>query len=138
MEFVLQHEGNVIFKAEVNVQALTAAMKAKEILLRNYLKVDEIRDRIHLYAEMVGVPYDELVSSSRKRQWVVPRQAFMLIAKEAFPKTALTDIGEAFNRKDHTSVLHNINTAKDLRDIEDLEIGFFIEQAKKIFYAKEV
>ncbi len=52
-------------------------------------------------------------SSRRSRSVTRPRQLAMYLAKRLTSKS-LVDIGKAFGKKDHTTVMHAIKTVEDL------------------------
>lgn len=57
-------------------------------------------------AEHFDVRIADLRGRSRQRQVVQPRQIAMYLCKELIPSLSLSDIGEAFGGKDHTTVLY--------------------------------
>jgi chromosomal replication initiator protein len=56
-------------------------------------------------AKFLGVKESDLVSSKRSRSIVFPRQLAMYLSRE-LTSESLQDIGRAFGKKDHTTVLH--------------------------------
>ncbi len=58
-------------------------------------------------AEHFDVRIADLRGRSRQRQVVVPRQLAMYLCKELIPSLSLSDVGEAFGGKDHTTVLYS-------------------------------
>lgn len=72
-----------------------------------------------------GVDKDAVFESKcRKREIVVARQLIMTFFKK-YTKMSLKSIGQEFcgerpgKRKDHTTVIHSIQTVKDLCDTDD-------------------
>jgi chromosomal replication initiator protein len=57
----------------------------------------------------VSVP--ALISKSRTKQLMIPRQAAMLLGRELL-HLQLTDIGLAFGGRDHSTVIHSLNRAQ--------------------------
>ncbi len=57
-------------------------------------------------AEHFDVRIADLRGSSRQRQVVKPRQMAMFLCKEMVPSLSLSDVGEAFGGKDHTTVIY--------------------------------
>ena len=66
-----------------------------------------------LVSDYFNVSIADMKSKSRKREMVYPRQVAMYIAKE---KTglALKSIGYHFGGRDHSTVIHAIQTINDL------------------------
>ena len=58
-----------------------------------------------LTAENFGITVEDLVSSKRTSDLALARQIAMFIAREKI-NDSLQQIGYAFNKKDHTTVLH--------------------------------
>lgn len=57
-------------------------------------------------AEHFDVRIADLRGRSRQRQVVYPRQMAMYLCKQLIPSLSLSDVGEAFGGKDHTTVLY--------------------------------
>ncbi len=57
-------------------------------------------------AEYFDVRISDLRGRSRQRQVAYPRQVAMYLCKESIPSLSLSEIGEAFGGKDHTTVLY--------------------------------
>jgi chromosomal replication initiator protein len=72
-------------------------------------------------AEYYKIRVADLLSKRRSRSVARPRQMAMALAKE-LTNHSLPEIGDAFNGRDHTTVLHACRTIKRLRDDqEDIE-----------------
>ena len=71
---------------------------------------------VNASVEITGIPSSEFLSQRRIQEFVRIRAAIMYIMRESGCK--LTKIGEVFG-KDHSSVLHVINTAKNYFDTPD-------------------
>jgi len=72
---------------------------------------------INIICEYFSVDYDHILSTSSKRELVMPRQIAMQIIRNAIPDMSLKKIGVIFNRH-HSSVIYAINTADDLIDAD--------------------
>ncbi|MDP7639969.1 MAG: chromosomal replication initiator protein DnaA [Candidatus Hydrogenedentes bacterium] len=57
-------------------------------------------------AEHFDVRISDLRGQSRQRQVAYPRQMSMFLCKALVPSLSLSEIGEAFGGKDHTTVIH--------------------------------
>lgn len=64
-------------------------------------------------AEHFGVKLQELRGTSRKENFVMPRHVAMYLAREMLDMTT-TEIADAFNRRDHTTVLNAVKRISDL------------------------
>jgi chromosomal replication initiator protein len=67
-------------------------------------------------ADRFDVRISDLNGRSRQRQIVRPRQIAMYACKELIPNLSLSDIGEAFGGKDHTTVLYGIEQVSRMRE----------------------
>jgi chromosomal replication initiator protein len=66
-------------------------------------------------AEYYKIRTSDLLSKRRSRSITRPRQVAMALAKE-LTSHSLPEIGEAFNGRDHTTVLHACRKITELRD----------------------
>jgi chromosomal replication initiator protein len=89
-----------------------------------------LRDLLNVHAQAVSIPniqktvaeyyqlrLAEMLSKRRNRSVARPRQMAMALAKE-LTEHSLPEIGEAFDGRDHTTVLHACRTIRDLRETE--------------------
>lgn len=78
----------------------------KKIIVGN---VDHI---INTVCELYDVSCDEIKTKSRKREFTLPRQIsiYFLRIKTGMP---LKKIGKLFGDRDHSTVIHSIETVKD-------------------------
>ncbi len=89
---------------------------AKEIISRIVTKVEtlvDVDDIQETVSDYFNVPVEELKAKTRRKEIVVPRQIAMFIARE-YTKNNLKQIGQAFGGRDHATVLHAIDSVKDL------------------------
>lgn len=68
-------------------------------------------------AEYYKIRVADILSKRRSRSVARPRQIAMSLAKE-LTNHSLPEIGDAFNGRDHTTVLHAVRTIKSLRDTD--------------------
>jgi chromosomal replication initiation ATPase DnaA len=68
-----------------------------------------------------GVTQEQIASKSRKRAIVVYRQLFCYFVME-HRILSLKAVGDLIGNRDHTTVIHSVNTIKDLIDVEDPDI----------------
>lgn len=72
-------------------------------------------------AEYFDVRIADLRGRSRQRQIVYPRQLAMYLCKDMIPSLSLSDVGEAFGGKDHTTVLYSCEkVAKEIKNGSDM------------------
>lgn len=74
-------------------------------------------DIIRIVSKMFGVPVEDVISTSRKRDFVEPRQFAMALCR-AFCNPALWSlkkIGNKFSGRDHSTVIYAIETVEDLK-----------------------
>lgn len=71
-----------------------------------------------IVAEKYGVTVPQILSRIRKREVVEARHIFCTIMKKEFDYS-LKSIGEMVSGRDHTTVIHSINTVKDRCETED-------------------
>lgn len=87
---------------------------------RSFVNIADERDRfegiVTTVVDHYGLTVDELRSKNRRRHIVKPRQIAIYLGG-FFTKLTLTYIGEYFG-KDHTTILHSINTVKDLLETD--------------------
>lgn len=83
-------------------------------------------DIIELVCEHYSVRRNDLLSQRRTKNLAFPRHVAMYLAKELTQLT-LTEIGNFFGGRDHSTVLHAINKIKGLR-LKDAELRSEIER----------
>ncbi|KJV56655.1 chromosomal replication initiator protein DnaA [Orientia chuto str. Dubai] len=86
-------------------------------LLRSNQKtvtIDNIQKKV---AERYNIKISDMSSSRRSRSVTRPRQLAMYLAKHLTSKS-LVDIGKAFGKKDHTTVMHAIKAVENFRNQE--------------------
>lgn len=97
-------------KKEIDLDIAKRVMKnfvktaAREMTIENIQKM--VCDYYH-------VPYDKLLTKTRKREVVLARQITMYFAKK-FTKQSLKTIGDHFGGFDHTTVIHSCQTVENL------------------------
>lgn len=66
---------------------------------------------------MISKFYDEskidIISTSRKRELVIPRQMFCYIARFNIPNITFSQIGNFLGNRDHSTVIHSVNQAEN-------------------------
>jgi chromosomal replication initiation ATPase DnaA len=69
-----------------------------------------------IITHVTGIPWKQIESKSRKREIVLARQLYCVYAKQRLGDISLKSIGLAIGNRDHTTVIHSIQTVKDLLD----------------------
>lgn len=68
--------------------------------------------------EHFEVPMSLLTGKSRKQEIVFARQVAMFLIRE-LTRASLKTIGNLFGGRDHTTVMHSVNTIQELKDSDD-------------------
>ncbi len=103
----------------------------------NGITIQSIQDMVAQYFKVLS---EKIPQKTRKREIVQARQITMYLAKE-FTSFSLKAIGEHFDGKDHTTVIHSIQTVKDLRDTDakyNDDVSFLISQVSDMLVAPPV
>lgn len=93
--------------------------------------IDGIIDAV---SEQYKIRIPDLKGKSRLREIVLPRQVAMYLAKE-LTNLSLKSIGYHFGGRDHSTVIHAIQTINDLMDT-DREINSTVNKLLKMFKRK--
>jgi chromosomal replication initiator protein len=78
------------------------------------LRERRIRQVQDVVAQMFGLSTEELKTESRSRDVALPRQMAMYLAKQ-LTDASLSEIGQEFGGRHHTSVMHSISKVHHLR-----------------------
>jgi len=89
----------------------------------DFITIENIQQVV---AKYYNLNIDDLISTSRLRKLVRPRQIAMYIARD-ITSYSLIEVGKKFGRRDHTTVMHAVESIKNLikKNIylkEDIEI----------------
>jgi chromosomal replication initiator protein len=111
-------------KKEVDLQT---AKKLLKNLISPSNKGSKVKKIIKAVADFYEISEDELLSNSRRKEYVKARQVVMYLLREEL-KCSFTFIGRQFKGKDHTTVIHAYNKiANELKKGEEL-----VEELKEI------
>jgi chromosomal replication initiator protein len=117
--------------SEVNLSNVQGVLSSLIKSNKKFISLDQIQKKISQYYQ---VSIDDLLSSSRSRNLVKPRQIGMYIMKSITKKT-LSEISKIFGRKDHTTVIHAIKSVEDAMRSSDPsmknEVEELIDMVKK-------
>lgn len=103
---------------EINYVALPGLLNSYRI----DIKKEEINKQLEVLLREISdermVDFEEAKSPCRKRELVVTRQIYCYLAKR-HTKHSLKTIGENMGNRDHTTVMHSIQTITDLMETDD-------------------
>ena len=103
---------------EIDVPFVKDALKDLFVISAKMVSIDNIQKTV---AEYYNIKLSDLLSKRRSRSITRPRQLAMALTK-SLTNHSLPEIGEAFNGRDHTTVLHACSKIKELRkEIPSLE-----------------
>jgi chromosomal replication initiator protein len=101
------------------------AVGVPQPVLRKYLADNIAKDDSDLFGKIMVVvcniykiPINDIVSKSRKRNVVEPRQIIMYLLTK-YTTLSLVSIGRLFNY-DHSTVIYSRDTVKDMMDVDAL------------------
>lgn len=96
-------------------------IKERELVSKNKKlkrKLIQPKDVLKLVAENFGVTVENVLSRSRKKEVSEARHIYCKIMKSEF-NYSLKSIGETIGNRDHTTVIHSIETVNDRCETED-------------------
>jgi len=133
---VRELEGVIIsLLAQASLTRRNIDLELAKVTLRHIVKDSErevtIDTIIEAVTEQYKVKITDLKGKSRLREIVLPRQVAMYLAKE-LTNLSLKSIGYHFGGRDHSTVIHAIQTVNDLMDT-DKEIGTSVGKLLKMF-----
>lgn len=134
--------------AQYELEKITPTLNSVQRILKNVVKekkmigfesnepklsVKTFEELVEIVSEHYHVKAEEVIGPMRQREYMIPRQVAMYIAKE-YLKKSLKTIGDYFGGRDHTSVMHAVkkievalrNDRQLMRDINGLkrEMGY--------------
>jgi len=103
---------------EIDIPFVKEALKDLFVISAKMVSIDNIQKTV---AEYYNIKLSDLLSKRRSRSITRPRQLAMALTK-SLTNHSLPEIGEAFNGRDHTTVLHACSKIRELRkEIPSLE-----------------
>ena len=103
---------------EIDIPFVKESLKDLFVISAKMVSIDNIQKTV---AEYYNIKLSDILSKRRSRSITRPRQLAMALTKE-LTTHSLPEIGEAFNGRDHTTVLHACGKIKELRrEIPSLE-----------------
>lgn len=124
LSIIAQHTFN---KEDLNIKL--AEKVIKNIINRELgeLSIDKIQRTV---SEYFNVSVQDLIDKTRKKEIALARQVAMYFCKEFFAEMSLKSIGEKFGKRDHSTVIHAIQTVNDQLDV-DSNFKAQIEEIRK-------
>jgi chromosomal replication initiator protein DnaA len=124
---------SLLAQATLNKTPITLSLveKMTEKLVSNHrveITIQEIQKEVCSY---FGLPNDQLLSRTRKREIVQARQIAMYLSRN-LTKNSLASIGAQIGGKDHATVLHACNTVCDLIDTDRGFRQYVVEIEKRL------
>ena len=111
---------SLVAHASLNKQEVDLPL-TKEVLKNIVQEIDDVEVNVDYLqkavAEYYQVPLEQLKSKSRKREIVMARQTAMYLSKQ-YTHHSLKSIGHYFGGRDHTTVIHAVQTINDLLDTD--------------------
>ena len=104
-----------LVRRDIDLELTKSVLKNIVTAEEKEVNIDTIQD---LVADYFEVTVADLKSKSRKKELVYPRQVAMYFAKE-FTNLSLKSIGYHFGGRDHSTVIHAIQTISDLMEQDE-------------------
>jgi len=96
---------------DIDLALVKDALKDLFVISAKMVSIENIQKTV---AEYYNIKLSDLLSKRRSRSITRPRQLAMALTKE-LTRHSLPEIGEAFNGRDHTTVLHACKKIAELR-----------------------
>ena len=96
---------------EIDIPFVKESLKDLFVISAKMVSIDNIQKTV---AEYYNIKLSDLLSKRRSRSITRPRQLAMALTKE-LTNHSLPEIGESYNGRDHTTVLHACSKIKELR-----------------------
>jgi chromosomal replication initiator protein len=106
---------------------LTIAKQLLKNLISPPTKVSSVKKIIKTVADFYEISEKEMLSNSRKKEYLKPRQVAMFLLREEL-KCSFPFIGRKFGGKDHTTAIHAFNKVME----ELKKDGNLVEEIKEI------
>ena len=84
---------------------------------------------LEVVAEHFGVKKEDITSSRRNSEFVLPRQVFMYLCRE-MTDVSYANVAKMLGKKDHTTIIHGVNKIVEELEMND-ELRTKIEVIKK-------
>ncbi|MBN7811141.1 chromosomal replication initiator protein DnaA [Algoriphagus sp. H41] len=121
--------------AHASLNRVEVSLELAKTVIKNFIKDIETEVGIEFIqksvSEYYGIHTDELKAKTRKKEIVIARQVAMYFSKE-FTNHSLKSIGYHFGGRDHSTVIHAVQTVNDMIETDS---GFrnSVNELKKKF-----
>lgn len=103
-----------INRPEINIQL--GEMDEKMILR---CVVNFVNDNLDMVSERPKeVDIARVFTKTRKREYALTRQIYMYLIKRVFPKSTYAGIGRSMGNRDHSTIMHGVQTINNLIDTD--------------------
>lgn len=106
-------------KKKITIELVQKTLNTKKKFKKKNINILHIQKKVSQY---FNISIKDMISKKRSRSIVQPRQIAMTLTKK-LTNYSFSDIGEAFGKKDHTTVLHAYK-----------KINQFIKKKQEIYY----
>ncbi|MCU0399623.1 MAG: chromosomal replication initiator protein DnaA [Algoriphagus sp.] len=121
--------------AHASLNRVEISLELAKTVIKNFIKDIETEVGIEFIqksiSEYYGIHADELKAKTRKKEIVIARQLAMYFSKE-FTQHSLKSIGYHFGGRDHSTVIHAVQTVNDMIDT-DASFRNVVNELKKKF-----
>ena len=121
--------------AHASLNRVEISLELAKTVIKNFIKdietevgIDFIQKSV---SEYYGIHADELKAKTRKKEIVIARQMAMYFSKE-FTQHSLKSIGYHFGGRDHSTVIHAVQTVNDMIET-DASFRNAVNELKKKF-----
>lgn len=121
--------------AHASLNRVEISLELAKTVIKNFIKdietevgIDFIQKSV---SEYYGIHTDELKAKTRKKEIVIARQMAMYFSKE-FTQHSLKSIGYHFGGRDHSTVIHAVQTVNDMIET-DASFRNAVNELKKKF-----
>jgi chromosomal replication initiator protein len=124
---------STLIKKEITIDLVSEMLDKLVITTQKDISIDEIKKTVCDFFEL---PYDKLLSKSRKREIVMVRQIAMYLSKN-HTKYSTAQIGDQIGKKDHTTVIHSCKSIQNMIDTDKAFKKTMQDLEKKLFVSNE-
>jgi chromosomal replication initiator protein len=121
--------------AQASLNRVDISLELAKTVIKNFIKDIETEVGIDFIQKSVadyhGIQVDELKAKTRKKEIVIARQVAMYFCKE-FTNHSLKSIGYHFGGRDHSTVIHAVQTVNDIMET-DTAFRNAVNELKKKF-----
>ncbi len=120
-------------KTDINLELAKQTLKNIVHDIESEVGIDYIQKSVGEYFQ---ISVEDLKAKTRKKEIVIARQVAMYLCKE-YTQHSLKSIGYHFGGRDHSTVIHAVQSVSDMMDV-DSKFAHGIEELKKKMRMKSV